>query len=365
MTVRPSPLLAVVRSQPSGDGVGYVGMLLRAALARLAATEPRVVALDAADMLRPTRTERLRFTWRLARAQRAVSSYPVIFNHLGIARAQRTIPRPLRKPYAVFLHGVEIWDPELDRSRRAAVRGAVLRLSNSRYTAERVGRAHPDLGPIVPCPLSLLPDAAAPTKDDEMAARRLAGDTRSRVIIVGRMSSVERYKGHDELLSAWPRVVSAVPHATLFIVGAGDDLGRLAALAEGTGVGGRVVFTGFLPDSVMRALLRVCDVFAMPSRGEGFGLAYLEAMRAGLPCIGSTADAGQDVIVHDVTGLLVPTSPAGEIAVGALAGSIIDLLGDRNRRIRLGEAGRRREAEDLSFRRFEARLGEALASVHG
>lgn len=360
MTTPSSPLLAVVRSSPSGDGVGYVGLLLERALAEIAGAPPRVVALDAADMLRPTLAERIRFTRRLAAAQLRAATWPVVFNHLGIARAQRSLPRPIRRRYAVFLHGVEIWDPALDASRKRAVRDAALRLSNSRFTAERVMQVHPGLGTVVPTPLALLPGLPEPGDEDRRAAALLAGQTRKRVAIVGRMSSTERYKGHDALLEAWPTVVSAVPDATLFIIGTGDDAPRLAERAERIGIARRVVFTGFLADGVMRALLRICDVFAMPSRGEGFGLAYLEAMRAGLPCVGSAADAAREVIVDGATGFVVPVSTGGEIAATALASRIVTLLGDEGLRRTMGQSGRERERLEYSFERFRARLGEAL-----
>ena len=360
MTSPSSPLLAVVRSKPSGDGVGYVGLLLERALAEIAGVAPRVVALDAADMLRPTLGERVRFARRLAAAQLGGVSMPVVFNHLGIARAQRSIPWPLRRPYAVFLHGVEIWDPTLDASRQRAVRGAAVRLSNSRFTAHRVMEVHPDLGRVIPAPLALLPDLPEPHDEDRRAAARLAGQTRGRVAIVGRMSSTERYKGHDELLEAWPLVVSAVPDATLFVIGSGDDVPRLAERAERIGVARRVVFTGFLPDGVMRALLALCDVFAMPSRGEGFGIAYLEAMRAGLPCVGSAADAAREVIVDGATGFVVPVQSSGALAPEAIATRLITLLGDAELRRTMGQSGRERERLEYSFVRFRERVAEAL-----
>jgi glycosyltransferase involved in cell wall biosynthesis len=96
-------------------------------------------------------------------------------------------------------------------------------------------------------------------------------------------------------------------------------------------------------------------VFAMPSRQEGFGLVYLEAMWWGLPCIASTADASGEVVLDGETGELVPYGD-----VGALGGALVRLLSDRARAARMGEAGRRRARDHFGYERFRSDLLTAL-----
>lgn len=352
------PVLAVVTDKPSGDGVGYVGQLLEKALAQICAAAPRIVALNRAAPGDAGPLRRAGFITRLAIAERSARHGPVVFNHLGIARAQRFVPPFLRRPYAVFLHGIEIWPPELAEDRKRAVRDAMVRFSNSAYTACRVAATHPDLGEIHPCPLALLPEIEEPDRDAREIARALLGPASgARVAIVGRMSAAERYKGHDELLDSWAAVRRAVPEAKLIVMGKGDDLPRLKSRAREQGVADAVLFTGFLPDAVMRAVLADCQVFAMPSRGEGFGLAYLEAMRVGLPCVGSTADGAVDVIVDGETGRLVPSNDRR-----ALADALIALLQDSKAAKAMGALGRAREASVFSFDQFRIRVENALRS---
>ena len=354
------PILAVVTARPAGDGVGYSGLLLARALTEIAGRAPHVIGLDPASAGKVTKREQLRFLARLTLAQRSAPPLPVLFNHNGIARAQLHVPSLLRRPYAVLLHGIEVWDPELEPERKRAIRSAAVRLSNSRYTARRVGAVHPDLGPIHPCPLALLPDEWRPSAGDvEEAARILGPDHRPTVVIVGRMSITERYKGHDELLETWPRVVSAVPRARLLVVGRGDDADRLKAKAGALALGDAAQFTGFVPDGALRELLTRSDVFAMPSRGEGFGLAYLEAMRRGLPCIGSDADAAGEVIADGKTGIIVRDRD-----LPMLADAIIRLLRDPARARAMGEAGRRREQEVFTFDAFRANVALALRTAN-
>jgi phosphatidylinositol alpha-1,6-mannosyltransferase len=177
------------------------------------------------------------------------------------------------------------------------------------------------------------------------------------VVIVARMSSAERYKGHDALLDAWPAVVARQKDAQLVVVGGGDDLPRLEAKARDLGVAGRVLFTGYVDEPGLAAIYGRAAALAMPSRGEGFGLAYLEAMAHGLPCVGSIHDAAGEVIQDGATGFLVDQAD-----IQALADRVTLLLDDEARRRAMGEAGRRLVAERFTAERFAGRL---LALIDG
>src|SRR5262249_36465528 len=100
---------------------------------------------------------------------------------------------------------------------------------------------------------------------------------------IGRMSRDEGYKGHEELIRAWPSLEQARPGLELVLIGDGNDRPRLEGLARQ--LRARVCFLGAVSDSVRDACLQTCRCFCMPARGEGFGLVYLEAMRAGKPVL--------------------------------------------------------------------------------
>jgi phosphatidylinositol alpha-1,6-mannosyltransferase len=340
----------VIRFDPSGGGVAYIARLLRSALAD-AGHRPHSIELDARRLDSVAPVERLRFGARVLTANVDPRIDWLMFGHPGIADAQRFVPSAVRKPFAVQLHGVEAWEGAL----APAVGMATLRIAPSRYTARRALEAHPTLGPIALCPHGLLPDGADgdPGRVDDALLARV--HSRS-ALIVGRLWSSERRKGHDQLLECWPLVRLAIPDAQLVIAGSGDDLGRYREKVAALGIGDAVIFGGYVTRATMDALMDRVAVFAMPSRQEGFGLVYLEAMRHGIPCLGATDDAADEPIVHGETGLLIEqTDP------GALARGLVDLIGIPELARRLGAAGQRRYLAEFTFERYRERLLALLA----
>jgi phosphatidylinositol alpha-1,6-mannosyltransferase len=286
---------------------------------------------------------RLRFGAQIAALQASAQADWVLYSHLSIARVQTFLPALVRRPYAVFIHGIEAWRP-LPPAHIAVLQGAALRVANSTFTANRVQSVHPAIGPIVPCPLALAPEQLARAA---AAGCPLPDIGQRAVIVVARMSSGERYKGHDELLDAWPDVLRSVPDAQLVFVGEGDDVHRLRDKAAALGVGGQVMFAGFASESELIGFYRAAAVFAMPSRSEGFGLVYLEAMSHGLPCIASVDDAAGEVVEDGETGFLVRQDDRA-----ALTDRVVRLLTDEPLRRQMGAAGQRRLQERFSYDRF-------------
>jgi phosphatidylinositol alpha-1,6-mannosyltransferase len=265
---------------------------------------------------------------------------------------QLPLPGVVRPTYAIFAHGGEL-DPLIEGHRRAAFERASRILTNSEFTARRVREDFPAVGSRVhPVPLCIDPDLIELWERDLHDAPT---GRKSAVLIVGRLWSSERGKGHDALLAALPRVRERVPGAELWIVGTGDDAPRLERAAHELGLAGAVRFFGRVSDRDLGRLYRSAGVYAMPSRQEGFGLVYAEAMWHGLPCIGSTLDAAGDVISDGRTGLLVPY---GEVA--PLADAIVALLSDRDSEQGMGRAASAEARRRFTYPRFRTDLLRAL-----
>lgn len=341
------PGVAAVTLRRDGGGIAYASRLVQRAIRDASREHSWLLTLEPGRYDGVTLAERASFAARLVAGQLVGRADWMLFTHLNLARLQPLVPAPVRRPYGVMLHDVEAWDEQLPADRVRAMSLARLRLANSGYTAARVMRAHPAAGEVLACPLALLPDTPEGGVDTPMLGT--VGDRG--VLLTGRMSASERYKGHDELIEAWPAVLARVPDARLVFVGLGDDTTRLQDKATRLGVADAVLFAGFVNDATLSALYARCALFAMPSRREGFGLVYLEAMRAGVPCIASRADAAGDTVVDSETGVLVDGQDPRDIAH-----AILGFLTNETRRRTFGEAGRRRFERLFTFERFADRF---------
>lgn len=125
------------------------------------------------------------------------------------------------------------------------------------------------------------------------------------LLLVARMDSAERQKGHYALLKILPILLQEYPDVQLVFPGPGEDRMNLEQLAHRLGVASSVFFPGYISVQMLESLYQHCYAFVMPSKQEGFGLVYLEAMNYGKPCVGCFDDAAEEVIVHRQTGLLV------------------------------------------------------------
>ena len=126
------------------------------------------------------------------------------------------------------------------------------------------------------------------------------------LLTVGRMDSRERYKGHDHVIAAIPDLVAKGHDICYLVVGEGDDRARLEALARDAGVSERVRFLGLLGLQSLVETYRMADLFVMPSTGEGFGVAFLEAMASGTPALGLDVAGARDALADGQLGTAVP-----------------------------------------------------------
>lgn len=363
----PSLLLALTGLNIDG-GIASVSRCVARALeeevrgGRVARADRVLLLEDPADPAPPpargeqrlARGSHARFVWQTWRSFRRHRHDLVFFDLVGLARSI-LLPLPGLPPprFAIFVHGIELAAAR-DGARARALLGAHRVLANSRFTAEQLCSQLPALGErIRVVPLCIDPQRTRAWQALECG--KGAAPREPAALIVGRMWAAERGKGHDELLAAWPAVRSRVPGAELWIVGGGDDVARLEAKRRELGLGDAVRFLGRVPDHELGSLYRRASVFAMPSRQEGFGLVWAEAMWWGVPCIGATADAAGQVILDGETGELVPY---GDVA--ALESALVRLLSDPARASRMGEAGRRRAREHFGYERFRKDLLEAL-----
>ena len=283
--------------------------------------------------------------WSLTRAFTDCRDTTVFVLHLHLSPLSLPLGARGARVFQLLL-GIEAWKPMSYWQSKALSRAEKV-ISISRHSAELFSQFNPGQREAHVCHPGL------PRNGDvgyESSVPAFA-------LTVGRMSSEERYKGHDALIEMWPSIRQTAPDASLVVVGDGDDRDRLVAKARALGLEDAIRFTGAVPDDELERLYNQCAFFVMPSRNEGFGLVFLEAMRAGKACIGG-AGASAEIIDDGVTGFVVDARdvPSIERAVQELF---------RNSRLRetMGRRGAERFEHAFTADHFHDRLASVVTNA--
>ena len=275
----------------------------------------------------------------------------ILIWHIGLLKLIPFFRLPDAK-VVLFLHGIEAWKKQ-DFLTRKLLRRVDLFLSNSDYTWKHFLTFYPELKGATQRTVHLGIEGAMRTEEARPVNMPAA-------LMLGRLLRSENYKGHREVIDAWPRVMKNIPEAKLWIAGDGDLRPELERMVQSLGLGESVLFWGRISEEKKQELLLKCRCLAMPSRGEGFGLAYLEAMRVARPCLVSTLDAGRDVVHPPDAGLAVDPDDTE-----ALASSLCELLSDGPEWMALSKRARASYENNFTARHFQQRLVEAIYLSNG
>jgi phosphatidylinositol alpha-1,6-mannosyltransferase len=280
------------------------------------------------------------------RATLIVAGHPFL---APVAQGAKLFAR--RAKSIVWAHGLEVWEP-LSALRRRALRNADLIITPTKNTAAQIANQQE----VPEERIRILPWALDPQFETLITSKKRpalpANFPAGRVILtVGRWCEDERYKGMDTLITALPRLLTEWPDVQLVAVGEGNDQGWLEQIAEGRGVQRHVHFLTGLSYSEIAACYEACEIFALPSRGEGFGLVYLEAMACGKPVIGGAHGGAPEVVEDGKTGYLVQHGDAGQLAT-----SLETLLADPTLAQEMGASGRERVEREFRFNVFAKTL---------
>ncbi|MDB5679114.1 glycosyltransferase family 4 protein [Sphingomonas bacterium] len=242
----------------------------------------------------------------MARALRRGPFDMVFCGHINLLPLARAVATLLRAPLSLTIHGIEAWKPSERAITRWTSGSADFITAVSGVTLERFRSWAPY--PDAKC--AVLPNAihfdrfSVGPKNAELE-RRYDVEGRRVVMTFGRLAGQHRYKGFDRMLEALGDMIELVPDLVYIIAGDGADRQRLERKALTLGVAKHVRFTGMVAEHEKADHFRLADVYAMPSRGEGFGFVLLEAMACGTPSIGSTEDGTREAMREGLLGPIV------------------------------------------------------------
>jgi phosphatidylinositol alpha-1,6-mannosyltransferase len=335
---RPLRILALLTDGFSGHG--GIAQYNRDLLAALAATNsigeivvlPRCPDVYARELPRgisqyPAVFSRIRYAAAAARLAVTKGPFDLVFcGHLFMAPLGAAIAKILRIPMWLQLHGVDAWDTPGALVRWGAAQSALV-TAVSRYTRQRFL----EWAKLPPSRVRILPNtfearfSAGPRPQHLLDQHGIQG--KKVLLTVARLWASDQFKGQDRVIRVLPRLLAEGNDVAYVIVGDGDDLPRLQAEVDKAGVAGRVIFTGRVSEADLPDYYRAADVFVMPSTGEGFGIAFLEAASAGLAVIGGNCDGSMDALADGAIGM-----PADPHDPQALAAAILECLNGKRPR---------------------------------
>jgi phosphatidylinositol alpha-1,6-mannosyltransferase len=240
--------------------------------------------------------------------------------HINLAPVAMAMRIRWRAPVLLGLYGVECWQPTGRRIADRAARSfdqfyAISRITRSRFSSwsgVSEDRIH-----LLPNAIHLESYGVAPASED--VCRRFGLIGRTVILTLGRIVSEERAKGFDEVIGALSELRTRIPNILYVIAGDGSYRSALEDKVRGLGLEKQVVFTGKVSEADKVELYRAAHAYVMPSRGEGFGFVFLEAMACGTPCVASSADGSSDAVRDGTLGSMIDPGDQNALVAATVA----------------------------------------------
>lgn len=255
----------------------------------------------------------------------------LLVGHINLAPAAWLLrKRYPRMRIAAMAHGIEVWSP-LKGAKRWLLQSADQIIAVSQFTAEKLISVQG----VDPKKISVLPNCLDPffqfparfAKPGYLMQRYGIQPDQPVLMTISRLNAREGYKGYDTVLACMPELLTDYPGLRYILAGKSDEpeRKRLQKIIKNLQLEPFVHLPGFLPDTELCDHYLLADTFVMPSKKEGFGLVFIEAMACGVPVVAGNADGSAEALQNGRLGLLVnPDDPA------AIAGAIRQSLQNRD-----------------------------------
>ena len=243
----------------------------------------------------------------------------VILSHINLLMVGWLIKKLAPRTKLLLLaHGIEVWYP-VNAATKLMLNICDEVLSVSNYTNSKISKVHglPEnkckvlnncVDPFLPVPYLHL-------KNERLLTKYGFGEEDKILMTLTRLSSKERYKGYDKVIEAMAALPVQQHSIKYLIAGIYDQQEKiyLEKLITKLGLQHRVVMPGFIREEELADHFELADIYIMPSRKEGFGIVFLEAMYYGLPVIAGNTDGSADALLNGRLGLLVNPESVEEI----------------------------------------------------
>jgi teichuronic acid biosynthesis glycosyltransferase TuaC len=271
------------------------------------------------------------------------SPVDVIHAHAALpcGQAAAFVSRRLGIPFVVTIHGLDVFnrcfeDGIAARWRKAASLDVYAKASKVICISDKVQRLLID-GMDAKVDVEVVYNGT----DPDLFTPASAPEQTPTILIVGNLLAG---KGHELVLRAFARIKDSYPGLQCRMIGEGADRERFAALARDLRISDQVHFLGRQSRVDVADAMRNCTVFVLPSRYEGLGCVYLEAMASGKPAVACWGQGIDEVIEHAKSGWLIPIDGLEELVQGLQI-----LLGDAKLRTQIGHTARQTILDKLTL----------------
>ncbi len=245
----------------------------------------------------------------------------VVLGHVNLAMFGLLIKffNPSIKVFLVA-HGIEVWGKLTGLKRKLLDRCDMI-LAVSNFTKQKLIQ----INGVPPDKIKIFHNTIDPffnypkqfSKPDYLLDRYGINKKDKIILTLTRLAYYEKYKGYDKVISVLPEIIAKYPNVKYLIAGKPDELeeARLVNLINLYGLQKHVFLLGFIAEEEITDHYQLADVFVMPSRKEGFGIVFIEAMACGLPVIAGNQDGSVDALRNGELGILInPEDPDEMVA---------------------------------------------------
>lgn len=293
----------------------------------------------------------------------------IIIHHiLPLGTAIYLISKITKISYSIVLHGMDIGTACSLPKKRWIIKKILNNANNiicgSNYTAELTKKFldSEKLNKVI----VINPGVDHVTHNIEHVAQIKEKYNLQNKIILLSVGRLIKRKGFDKTIEAMPRVLKQTPNLIYVIWGHGPEAENLKQQAENLKLNNIIFMINIVDvnDEQKNAWYNLADIFIMPAREigkkdfEGFGIVYLEANMAGKPVIAGDSGGIRDVVVDNVTGLLV--NPENTIDI---ANAIIKLTKNENLRKKLGEFGKKRTIKEFKWEQQVEKIYKQINNI--
>ncbi|WP_293297957.1 glycosyltransferase family 4 protein [Pedobacter sp. UBA4863] len=266
-----------------------------------------------------------KLSYMLASLKQGLNSKTVILSHINLLLVAKLISvfKPHTK-FILFAHGIEVWG-NLAKWKTSFIRKNVEVWAVSNYTKQRMIEQHQlsssQINVLNNCLSPFLNLPTAFTKPKYLLEKYGLAENHPVLFTLNRLAALEQYKGYDVVITALADLKKEGYNFTYLLAGKADaeEQLRIEQLIEANGLNANVKLIGYLAEEELAAYFLLADVFVMPSKGEGFGIVFIEAAAHGCKIIGGNRDGSTDALLNGQLGILVNPTDVNEIGTSLLA----------------------------------------------